>query len=39
MIPDSRDRSAEANALFTQAVPVELMSYLQEHKEQLHFAF
>ena len=35
MIPDSRDRSAEANALFTQAVPVELMSYLQEHKEQL----
>ena len=35
MIPDSRDRSAEANTLFAQAVPVELMSYLQAHKEQL----
>jgi beta-galactosidase GanA len=35
MIPDSRDRSAEANTLFAQAVPVELMNYLQEHKEQL----
>src|SRR6478672_9031612 len=35
MIPDSRDRSAEANALFTQAVPADLMNYLQEHKEQL----
>ena len=38
MIPDSRDRSAEANALFTQSVPVELMGYLQEHKElQMRF--
>jgi beta-galactosidase GanA len=35
MIPDSRDHSAEANALFTQAVPFELMNYLQQHKEQL----
>jgi beta-galactosidase GanA len=35
MIPDSRDRSAEANTLFTQSVPVELMSYLQQHKEEL----
>ncbi|HJX92443.1 MAG TPA: DUF5597 domain-containing protein [Pyrinomonadaceae bacterium] len=35
MIPDSRDRSAEANTLFTQSVPVELMSYLQQHNEEL----
>ena len=35
MIPDSRDRSAVANDLFAQPVPAELMSYLQEHKEQL----
>jgi len=35
MIPDSRDRSAEANILFAQAVPLELMDYLQAHKEQL----
>ena len=35
MIPDSRDRSAVANELFVQQVPAELMSYLQQHKEQL----
>ncbi|PYS72899.1 MAG: beta-galactosidase [Acidobacteria bacterium] len=35
MIPDSRDRSPEANALFNQPVPVELMNYLQQNKEQL----
>ncbi|HKE55831.1 MAG TPA: DUF5597 domain-containing protein [Pyrinomonadaceae bacterium] len=35
MIPDSRDRSAIANELFSQAVPNELMSYLQQHKERL----
>jgi beta-galactosidase GanA len=35
MIPDSRDRSAIANQLFNQAVPTELMSYLQQHREQL----
>jgi len=39
MIPDSRDRSAEANTLFAQAVPVELMDYLQAHKEQLNPEF
>ena len=35
MIPDSRDRSAVADKLFKQAVPVELMNYLGEHKETL----
>ncbi len=35
MIPDSRDRSAIANELFSQPVPGELLSYLQQHKEQL----
>jgi beta-galactosidase GanA len=35
MIPDSRDRSAIANELFDQQVPIELMNYLQQHKEQL----
>ncbi len=35
MIPDSRDRSAIANELFTKPVPAELMNYLQQHKEQL----
>ena len=35
MIPDSRDRSVIANELFNQPVPNELMSYLQQHKEQL----
>ena len=35
MIPDSRDRSAIANQLFNQAVPTELISYLQQHREQL----
>lgn len=36
MIPDSRDRSAVANKLFSQQVPAELMSYLEQHKETLH---
>ncbi|HKS42500.1 MAG TPA: beta-galactosidase, partial [Blastocatellia bacterium] len=35
MIPDSRDRSALANKLFTQTVPVELMNYLEQHKDAL----
>lgn len=35
MIPDSRDRSEIANRLFSQAVPVELMRYLEQHKENL----
>ncbi|MEO6393044.1 MAG: DUF5597 domain-containing protein [Pyrinomonadaceae bacterium] len=32
MIPDSRDRSAEADRLFNGQVPAELMSYLQRNK-------
>jgi beta-galactosidase GanA len=35
MIPDSRDRSTIANELFNQPVPMELMNYLQQRKEQL----
>jgi beta-galactosidase GanA len=35
MIPDSRDRSAIADKLFNQGVPVELMDYLQQHKDTL----
>ena len=35
MIPDSRDRSALANKLFSEAVPTELMSYLERHRETL----
>jgi beta-galactosidase GanA len=35
MIPDSRDRSAIADKLFNQPVPVELTNYLQEHKNRL----
>lgn len=35
MIPDSRDRSALANKLFTQNVPAELVDYLQQHREEL----
>ena len=35
MIPDSRDRSVIANELYNQRVPTELISYLQQHKEQL----
>jgi beta-galactosidase GanA len=35
MIPDSRDRSPEANALYKQAVPTELLNYLQQQKELL----
>ena len=35
MIPDSRDRSAIADKLFNQPVPVELMNYLEEHKDKL----
>lgn len=35
MIPDSRDRSAVADRLFNQPVPAELMSYLQQHRDNL----
>jgi beta-galactosidase GanA len=35
MIPDSRDRSALANQLFNERVPTELMTYLQQRKENL----
>jgi beta-galactosidase GanA len=35
MIPESRDRSAVADKLFNQAVPLELMNYLQQHKDRL----
>src|SRR5678815_712847 len=35
MIPESRDRSQIANELFNQRVPVALMDYLQQHKDQL----
>jgi len=39
MIPDSRDRSAVANELWNQAVPADLMNYLQQHKEELAAEF
>jgi beta-galactosidase GanA len=39
MIPDSRDRSAIADKLFSQAIPVELMNYLQQHKDNLTAEF
>jgi hypothetical protein len=35
MIPDSRDRSAIANKLFSQPVPAEFINYLEQHKERL----
>src|SRR6185369_7260833 len=35
MIPDSRDRSVIANELFNQAIPADLMNYLQLHKDEL----
>jgi hypothetical protein len=35
MIPDSRDRSAVADKLFSQPVPAELMNDLQQHKDNL----
>jgi beta-galactosidase GanA len=35
MIPDSRDRSPEADKLFNGPVPAELISYLERHKETL----
>jgi beta-galactosidase GanA len=35
MIPESRDRSAIADQLFNQQIPVELMDYLQRHKDNL----
>ncbi|HKV42935.1 MAG TPA: DUF5597 domain-containing protein [Blastocatellia bacterium] len=35
VIPDARDHSPRANAVFDQPVPKELMDYLQEHKETL----
>jgi hypothetical protein len=35
VIPDSRDRSAAANAAFAAAVPVALTSYMQQHRAAL----
>ena len=35
MIPDSRDRSAVAEKLFKQAVPAELMNYLESRRDSL----
>jgi beta-galactosidase GanA len=35
MIPDSRDRSSIADDLYAQAVPIELMKYLSDHKDSL----
>jgi beta-galactosidase GanA len=35
VLRDSRDRSAPANRAFAGAVPQELMSYLQQHKDTL----
>jgi beta-galactosidase GanA len=35
MIPDSRDRSAIADKLFSEAAPQELMSYLETRKDTL----
>ncbi len=39
MIPDAREYSSEATKAFQSAVPSELMSYLQEHKEELQPEF
>lgn len=36
VIPDARDYSPDANAAYAQAVPKELMDYLQRHKDTLH---
>ena len=36
VIPDARDHSAAANAVYGQPVPRELMDYLQKHKDTLH---
>ena len=35
MIPDARDHSPLADKLFNQPVPVELINYLQQHKDNL----
>jgi hypothetical protein len=35
MIPDARDHSKEADQLFRESVPTELLQYLQKHKESL----
>ena len=35
MIPTARDHSALADSLYTRAVPTELMTYLQRHRETL----
>src|ERR1051325_3475901 len=35
MIPDSRDRSPEADRLFNGPVPAELMTYLGQHRDAL----
>jgi beta-galactosidase GanA len=39
MLPDSRDRSAIANKLFSQSVPPELMNYLERHRDSLILEF
>jgi lysophospholipase L1-like esterase len=39
MIPDSRDRSAIADRLFSQPVPAELMNHLQQQRESLMAEF
>jgi beta-galactosidase GanA len=36
VIPDARDHSAIANTAYGQAVPAELMAYLQQHKDSLN---
>jgi hypothetical protein len=36
VIPDARDYSPDANAAYAQAIPKELMDYLQRHKDSLH---
>lgn len=36
MLPDARDYHPEANRLFAQAVPQELLSYLQKNTRKLH---
>lgn len=36
VIPDARDYSAQANAAYGQAVPRELMEYLEKHKDTLY---
>jgi hypothetical protein len=35
MLPNAREHTTEANALFKQDVPAELLRYLQQHKQEL----